>query len=237
MVLVRCLCCVCVWLVCGCLWVLVSWFVVMVVWLLLLVVLFVGGEGFVVFVQYFYQVQYVFWYWCGVVYWFIGDWVYEFQGFGVQGLVFEVVQCGYQFVVGVFGQFQCVVIQWVVDDWMVYVCYVYVDLVGMVGFQVVFQCGVCLEVFVQVVVGYCFFVVFMYCYFQVIVWVVVDWGIGSIIGYQCVYYDGQVLVVYVVCGQLFDQCGLCFQGFGYYYYVVGVFVQVVYDVGVWQYCY
>lgn len=165
-----------------------------------MVFVFQFGEVFVVFVQCVQQCQYVCRWWCVVVDWFVGDWVGEFQCFGVECLVFEVVQCGDQFIVGVFGQFQCVVIQLIVDDWMVQVCYVYVDLMGVVGFQVVFQCGVCVEVFMQVVMGDCVFVVFMYGYVYVVVWMVVDGGGSGVFGDQCVYYYCQVLVMYFVCG-------------------------------------
>lgn len=52
----------------------------------------------------------------------------------------------------------------------------------MIGFQMQMQVGMDVEMFYNVVVGYCWFVYWMYCYMGMFGWVMVDWFFYCVIG-------------------------------------------------------
>lgn len=73
--------------------------------------------------------------------------------------------------------------------------YVYVDLVGMFGFQFDLGMGVCMEVFQYVVMVDCYFVGVDYCYFLLLYVMLFDWCIDGVVGGDYVDYDCFVDVV------------------------------------------
>lgn len=144
------------------------------------------------------------------------------------------VQCvvGYDFV--------CLFVYGVVQNWVVEVCEVDVNLVGVFGMWLGVDKGQCVFVFVGVGVEWgekclcflCFCVV--YCYVLVLNLVVVNGGVYlyGLFGFLCFGGNCQVGFFCFVVFECSGEVGVCGYCFGDYDDVVGVFVELVYDVGV-----